>query len=281
MIETLLSQILGGNVQRQMAEHGTLIYAYHSVSKAPIGSQDPFLHVSPKRFEQDLEKLRSVGFRSTTLDQVAACAPTNSVVITFDDGRRDVWQNAMEPLARHGFQAMQFLVAGLLGKENKWDTANGDAAVPLMDVSEVREWLAAGHSIGSHTMTHVNLAEVPLPEAREQIFASKKCLEDTFGVAVNHFAYPHGKMTPAVRELVREAGYTTACGTLHGPSSSSTNLFALNRLTPLSAPELVAKAAHRAQRKVRHHLNASLSPLRRIWSAGASTAPAPASPARA
>jgi len=100
-------------------------------------------------------------------------------------------------------------------------------------------------------------------------------------VAVNHFAYPHGKMTPAVRELVREAGYTTACGTLHGPSSSSTNLFALNRLTPLSAPELVAKAAHRAQRKVRHHFNGSLSPLRRLWSFGAGTTPAPASPARA
>lgn len=281
MIDNFLSQILGGTVQRQMAEHGTLIYAYHSVSKAPIGSKDPFLHVTPQRFEQDLQKLRSAGFNSATLDEVAQCAPTQSVVITFDDGRRDVWQNAMEPLARHGFQAIQFLVAGLIGKENKWDTAHGDAAVPLMNASEVREWLAAGHAIGSHTLTHVPLTEVPLAEAREQIFASKKRLEDTFGVEVKHFAYPHGKMNAAVRELVQQAGYTTACGTLHGLSSSSTNPFALNRLTPLSATELVAKAAHRAQRKVRHHFNASLSPLRRLWSFGASPTPAPASPARA
>ena len=67
-------------------------------------------------------------------------------------------------------------------------------------------------------------------DAREEIITSKKKLEDTFGVAVDHFCYPYGDFSPGVRDLVREAGYRSACTTLYGINTPETPAFELCRL---------------------------------------------------
>jgi peptidoglycan/xylan/chitin deacetylase (PgdA/CDA1 family) len=82
---------------------------------------------------------------------------------------------------------------------------------PLMSETHVREWLALGFEIGAHTLTHPRLSAIPIPEARNEIAGSKKRLEDLFGVHVKHFAYPYGDCNDAVVDLVREAGFETAC----------------------------------------------------------------------
>ena len=70
-----------------------------------------------------------------------------------------------------------------LGKSNGWDVALGEASEPIMDAAQVRDWLAAGHDIGSHTLTHQFLTRLAPGEAREEISASKKRLEDLEGKA--------------------------------------------------------------------------------------------------
>ena len=75
----------------------------------------------------------------------------------------------------------RFLVPNFIGKFNEWDLRDGEAAEPLMDTDQIREWLQAGHSIGSHSLTHARLTRLTLRDAREEIFASKKKLEDVFG----------------------------------------------------------------------------------------------------
>ena len=56
------------------------------------------------------------------------------------------------------------------------EKAEGEAPAPLMDAAQVKDWLAAGHEIGSHTLTHPWLTRLPLSEAREEISGSKKKL---------------------------------------------------------------------------------------------------------
>jgi peptidoglycan/xylan/chitin deacetylase (PgdA/CDA1 family) len=141
-------------------------------------------------------------------------------------------------------------VAGLIGARNEWDVKHGDAPEALMDAGEIREWLAAGQEIGSHSLTHRNLTKLAGPEAREQIMDSKKKLEDTFGVAVRNFAYPGGKSSPRVRDLVREAGYVTACTTQFGVNTSTTPRFELKRIFCLSESEMLGKVKHRIARKL-------------------------------
>ena len=143
----------------------------------------------------------------------------------------NVLENALAPLAENQFTAIQFLPPSLLGRNNEWDLPGGEAQEPLMDAAQVRDWLDAGHDIGSHTLTHPFLTRLPLSAAREEIFASKKALEDLFGRAVEHFCYPYGDWNPAVRDLVAEAGYRTACTVDFGINAPETSPFELKRVT--------------------------------------------------
>ena len=65
-------------------------------------------------------------------------------------------------------------------------------------------------TIGSHSMSHEILPNLSLEEAGEEIFESKRILEDWVQKPVNHFAYPDGKYTPTIARLVENAGYKTA-----------------------------------------------------------------------
>ena len=153
------------------------------------------------------------------------------IVITFDDGYVNVLRYGLEPLASTGFKAIQFLVADLLGKCNEWDVPLGEAPEPMMDAAQVRDWLGAGHEIGSHTLTHPWLTRLSVAAAREEIAASRKKLEDLFGRPIHHFCYPYGDWNEAVRELVAGAGYKTACTTDFGVNTVADSAFALMRFT--------------------------------------------------
>jgi peptidoglycan/xylan/chitin deacetylase (PgdA/CDA1 family) len=100
-----------------------------------------------------------------------------------------------------------------------------------MDAAQVRDWLAAGHEIGSHSLTHPWLTRLPVPAAREEIAASRKQLEDLFGVPIAHFCYPYGDWNEKVRNLVEAAGYKTACTTQPGVNTPADSLFTLKRFT--------------------------------------------------
>lgn len=190
-------------------------------------------------------ELKSRGFESGTLTDALKPGDRQQAVITFDDGCRNVLRHGLAPLAEHGMKAIQFIVAGMIGRRNEWDRDIEGGGEALMDAGEIRDWLAAGHEIGSHSLTHRNLANRTESEAREQIFASKKLLEDTFQVPIRHFCYPHGRWTPCARDLVAEAGYETACTTEFGIVSPGDLPHTLMRIFPLSAAGLAGKAWHR------------------------------------
>jgi peptidoglycan/xylan/chitin deacetylase (PgdA/CDA1 family) len=120
-----------------------------------------------------------------------------------------------------------------------------------MDDKQVGAWLGAGHQIGCHSMTHRNLRHVSPADAREEIIASKKLLEDRFGVEVRHFCYPYGSWSPAVRDLVQKAGYATACTMRFGVNPPTVDRFKLRRIIPLSSGGLLVKILHRVARRLR------------------------------
>jgi len=178
-----------------------------------------------------MAELEQAGFSAPDYTRVLAdTARGAEVILTFDDGFSDVLEHALPVLRQHGFKAIQFLVADLLGKTSEWQIAAGDVAGQLMDVAQVREWLAAGNEIGSHTLTHPWLTRIPVARAREEITASRKKLEDTFSRPIHHFCYPYGDVNEAVVDLVKEAGYRTACTTESGVNDATANPFALKRI---------------------------------------------------
>jgi peptidoglycan/xylan/chitin deacetylase (PgdA/CDA1 family) len=254
MIGSLTPYVFLGAAQRRLMAGGWPILTYHKLGAPPRGTRDPFLYVRPEEFDRQLAALGRAGYRSGSLDEVSG-SPTggstgDGVVITFDDGCGNVLEHGLAPLSRHRFGAIQFLVAGMLGRRNEWDLAKGDTAEGLMDEAQVRTWLAAGHEIGSHSLTHRNLRHLEPAALREEVVASKKLLEDRFGLPIRHFCYPYGSWNTLVRDCVAEAGYATACTMDFGVNPEVQGRFELRRIIPLSAGELLAKVAHRLRRQV-------------------------------
>ena len=212
---------------------GLPVLTYHKVGPRPFNVRLKGMYMAPSLFDRQLAELRGAGFASTSLGGVVGRDgnPDRRIAITFDDGFANVLQNAAEPLARHRYKAIEFLVAYRIGQFNEWEIREGEAREPLMDMAQIKDWLAAGHEVGSHTLTHPMLTQISPEQAREEIFDSKKSLEDLFGVPIRHFCYPYGDWNPALRDLVREAGYQTASTTNPGVNHAAVSPFELKRMT--------------------------------------------------
>jgi peptidoglycan/xylan/chitin deacetylase (PgdA/CDA1 family) len=92
---------------------------------------------------------------------------------------------------------------------------NGTAAIPrTVTWPMVEEMQRAGVTIGSHTKTHVWLANESDEKVFDEVAGSKSDLERRIGKPVDHFAYPGGQFTERVVDIVARAGYRyayTAC----------------------------------------------------------------------
>ena len=217
----------------QLFLSGRPILTFHHVGGRPRGARIKGLYVSPGLFAKQLAELKAAGFSTPLYESVTESETPRSPVIflTFDDGFRDVFENALPVMQAHKFCGIQFLVSNLIGKTNEWQQKAGDVSEPLMNEAQVRDWLAAGQQIGSHTQTHPRLTQISPSAAAEEIKASKKSLEDQFGVPIQHFCYPYGDWNERVRDLVIAAGYKTACTTLTGLNTRAEPPFQLKRFT--------------------------------------------------
>jgi len=210
---------------------GVPMLMYHKIGERPARVRLRGLYVPPADFVRQLDELSQAGFVTCPPGQATAGASEKRITLSFDDGFLNVYQNALEPLAAHGFCGVQFVVVNLIGKRNEWEIREGETPEPLMDALHLREWLGAGHRIGSHSLSHPRLTRLSRRDAQEEILASKRKLEDILGTPVEDFCYPYGDWNESVRDLVREAGYRTACTTDFGVNTKATSPLAMRRIT--------------------------------------------------
>ncbi len=104
----------------------------------------------------------------------------------------------------------------------------------MMSYEQMRALLRRGHIVGSHTMTHPNMAYVDQEVARHEMTESKQHLERELGGAVRHFAYPCPALSPHWTEQTvaasRAAGYETAVTTNPGLARSGDHPLRLKRV---------------------------------------------------
>ena len=94
--------------------------------------------------------------------------------------------------------------------------------VPVMLTWEgARELIRQGHIIGSHTLSHPNIAYIKGQELTDELVDSKTAIEKNIGAEVKHFSYPLPIMEPHYSDasvaITRSAGYQTAVTCSPGP----------------------------------------------------------------
>src|SRR5262245_48430690 len=180
---------------------------YHSVE---LYEADPYLvTVHPRRFDEQLRWLRRRGLRGVSMAELLAEREPGTVGLTFDDGYTDFLTNVLPTLARYGFTATVFVIAGALGGYNAWDVPGPRKA--LMTAADVRLAADAGMEVGSHSLHHVRLPDVSEAQLREEVVASREHLAALIERPVTGFCYPYGAVGDREVRAVRDAGYEYAC----------------------------------------------------------------------
>lgn len=208
------------------------ILMYHSIDTDSVDRWT----LSPKLFAQHMAWLAEHDYRPMTVSKLLAARtaksplPPRTVVITFDDGLRDFLIEAMPILQRHGFPATLYVVTGYVGKSNGWSRPPGEPDRPMLSWSDLRAVSECGIECGAHSHSHPQLDIISPVAAFAEVRRSKNSLEDHLGRGVESFAYPHGYASRITRQLVRRAGFTSACRVRHALSSTGEDPFALSRI---------------------------------------------------
>ncbi|MGB6007193.1 polysaccharide deacetylase family protein [Castellaniella sp.] len=220
------------------------ILMYHQIGEPnPRGTPYRGLTVHPRDFRRQMIWLRRLGYRGLSMAQLMPYLRGDKqgkvFGLTFDDGYRNVLDHAVPILEDCGFQATNYFVVRQLGGSNVWDRAEGVPASALMDAQGVRDWVAAGHEAGSHTLNHPVLPRLSPELAFNEIHDSREALEQLTGAPVRAFCYPYGKFTPVLADCVREAGYDSATTTAGGLARRADDVFALPRIAVMRSTLLL------------------------------------------
>jgi peptidoglycan/xylan/chitin deacetylase (PgdA/CDA1 family) len=136
-------------------------------------------------------------------------------LVTFDDGFSNFIEIALPELAARKIPSLMFIITEALGKS----FGPSEAPETVMTLEQLGNLPEALVMIGSHTLTHPYLPDIPEQDAREEIMQSRLRLERLINKPVLFFSFPFGGMNSRLVSLCRQAGYSRVFSTV--PQSTS------------------------------------------------------------
>lgn len=171
------------------------VLLYHSISNdnSPMSLNINF-------FENQMRYLKNNGFETVDFNEIDPNLKSKKqIIITFDDGYKDILNNALPILKKYNFKATSFFVTNLIGQNNSWDVKKKSyKKKEIMNPSDILQWISSGMHIGSHSHNHVDLTKISEEKLLYELEFSKKFLEDKFDNKNNIFCYPYGKVNENV-----------------------------------------------------------------------------------
>ncbi len=217
------------------------ILMYHLIG--PISPGEPAitqrLTVTPGDFAAQMRWLKRNGFHAVSQEQAFAALehgarlPAHPIMITFDDGYRDVWANALPVLMRMHMPATVYVITSRISDFDPRSLTWGQ--LHALDQN--------GVTIGSHTVTHADLTTLSDADALTELRNSRRRLERHLNKPVQWFAYPAGAHDARIVELARRAGYVLAVTTQPGAVQSAQTPLELHRYEILDSTHVSGLAA--------------------------------------
>lgn len=195
------------------------ILLYHHINS---NGSDSRYYVEPAMFEQQMRWLYEHGYQTITVTELVrviregGVIPARPVIITFDDGNLDVYQNAFPVMQEYGFVGVFYIVGNRL------------TAQDFVTAEQLLEMVASGWEIGSHSATHANLVERH-DLVKSEAYDSKSNLESALGIPINTFAYPFGRTDELVTDHIFSYGYLGAVGLGTSCTHTKNTLYYLSR----------------------------------------------------
>ena len=216
------------------------VLIYHRISdQFPPGANV----TSPAKFSQQMAYLAAEGYMTLSMDELVAgmqgkqLLPRKPIVITFDDGWRDVL-SAVPILNKHGFKASFWIITKTLQ-----DTENGQR-LDFVDIKKLAE--NPRFDVQAHSVTHpwdhpkstlLSWAEGRTPgkgsaDVRYELAESKRVLEVTLRRPVDYFSWPIGESNDEMVQIAKEVGYKALLTDENGaPNVVGGDVFKIKRVT--------------------------------------------------
>ena len=193
-----------------------LMYHYISVPPEDADIYRTDLSVTPENFREQMATLAENGYTPIDLYQLSAAIaakselPEKPVILTFDDGYLDNYENAFPILQELGFTGTFFILTDLIDQG-----AEGYATW-----EQLEEMAAAGMRIESHTKSHPDLSEMDRDGVISQASGSQETIAAHIGYTPRYLCYPSGRYTEEIMQILAELDFwgavTTQGGTWHG-----------------------------------------------------------------
>ncbi|MFT6777351.1 MAG: peptidoglycan/xylan/chitin deacetylase (PgdA/CDA1 family) [Paraglaciecola sp.] len=187
------------------AKDNAVILLYHHVSN----NTPKVTSVSPDTFYQHMQYL-SDNHNVLPLEQVIIALqnnqplPDKTVVITFDDGYGNIYNNAHPILKKFSFPYTIFVTPYLIGKVSH-----------QLNWKQVNRMASENASFANHGKQHNHLLSKHTEESRKDwlrrnmldIEDAEKILEKKVGYSLQYFAYPYGEFDKHLKSQLRAQGY--------------------------------------------------------------------------
>jgi peptidoglycan/xylan/chitin deacetylase (PgdA/CDA1 family) len=182
------------------------VLAYHKFSKRVSDR----MTVREEAFEGQMAFLKKNGYRVIRLDDLFEFLerkrplPRKSVVITFDDGWRSMYDIAYPILKRYGYPATLFISTDLIHPTST-----------TLDWERIREMARNGIDVQCHSKTHRSLGKIEDGETlqayfesvRAELVESAKVIKRQLGKDVKYLAYPFGDTNSLLIAMLGKLGF--------------------------------------------------------------------------
>lgn len=230
-LSALTPQVQAAEQRRSGPLHQTVILQYHHVADDTPRSTS----VSPAVFAEHMAYLASE-HTVISLEQALLALhtglplPDKSVVITFDDGYRNILTNAHPILRQYDFPYTVFINPSRI---------NSAKQLSWLDIKMMQR---EGVTFANHSNTHLHMLQYLDGEQKQQqlarvlddIEAAEKSLLAHLGVERKWLAYPYGEFDDDLQQLLARRGWL-AFGQHSGAISAYSEMTALSRF-PAAGP---------------------------------------------
>lgn len=175
------------------------ILTFHSIETS--GS---VISYDPRRFEALLGLICKQAIPICDLDSLLAGKQKDGVAITFDDGMKSVYQNALPILRKYQAPAHVFLSTKAIGAGSYWPGQSANVpSLEMLDWGEVERLHAAGIHVENHTHSHPDLRLLDADQLADECSKADEIITSRLGRKPKYFAYPYGFHTQTASDYLR------------------------------------------------------------------------------
>jgi peptidoglycan/xylan/chitin deacetylase (PgdA/CDA1 family) len=203
-----LLRVSGANAVLRYVNRGKLkCLLFHGVASAGEPMRKDSIRADT--FVAQLEHLQR-RYNVVSMDargEIVGMSPSKvNILLTFDDGWSDNYTTAMPILEKFGFRAVFFLISDAMRFAESPPLGQSTVSLGLstkalqpgeylrsMNISQVRDAVAKGHTVGSHSKSHNDYAKLSLEQVVTDAVSSAQAITADVQSPVTSFAFPWGR----------------------------------------------------------------------------------------